>query len=344
MQTGLVRNEQGLIHEGTETPFRSESTTSGMSPSPDLRTQNSPGTNNEGTSILTNYEVFRTAVPPKVTAKSWCVMDGHTGEVLFEKRGHERREMASITKMMTCYVVCKIAQRLQLDVKNTMLTVSMTAAKLNGTSARLLEGDILSIQDLLYGLMLPSGNDASVVLAEHFGRFFYNVYSQKRANRAHHQIKPCRNPVKYFLMEMNKFAEILSLTDTHYANSHGLSNSQNKSSAHDCCKLGAIIMQDPYIATIVNAKEYSTRIDNSRGKSRDMTWKNTNRLLPLDGWNGVKTGNTPAASACLTASYDLDGYYMIVTILGARARELRWSETPELLHWTIDNIKKRQLE
>ena len=107
--------------------------------------------------------------PPYVTAKAWAIVDGRTGDILFGKCENDRREIASLTKIMTSFVVIQIIRKIKLNPKKTLLQVSKNAASIGGTSAKLKPGDILSVWDLLHGLMLPSGNDAAMTLAEHFG-------------------------------------------------------------------------------------------------------------------------------------------------------------------------------
>ena len=113
--------------------------------------------------------------PPFVTAKSWSICDGRTGEILFGKGENERREIASLTKIMTMFVVIQIIRKIRLDASKTNLQVSKNAATIGGSTAKLRTGDILSVWDLLHGLMLPSGNDAAVTLAEHFGQYLFEV-------------------------------------------------------------------------------------------------------------------------------------------------------------------------
>lgn len=121
--------------------------------------------------------------PPFVTAKSWAICDGRTGEILFGKCENDRREIASLTKIMTCFVVVQIVRKIKLDAQKTMLQVSKTAATVGGTSAKLRSGDVLSVWDLLHGLMLPSGNDAAMVLAEHFGQYLFEVATRFKTNK-----------------------------------------------------------------------------------------------------------------------------------------------------------------
>ena len=121
--------------------------------------------------------------PPFVTAKSWSIMDGRTGEILFGKCENDRREIASMTKIMTCFVVIQIIRKIKLNAEKTLLQVSKNAATVGGTSAKLKTGDVLSIWDLLHGLMLPSGNDAGICLAEHFGQYLYEVATRYKNNK-----------------------------------------------------------------------------------------------------------------------------------------------------------------
>ena len=121
--------------------------------------------------------------PPFVTAKSWAICDGRTGEILFGKCENDRREIASITKIMTAFVVIQIVRKIKLDTQKTMLQVSKTAATVGGTSAKLRSGDVLSVWDLLHGLMLPSGNDAAMCLAEHFGQYLFEVATRFKNNK-----------------------------------------------------------------------------------------------------------------------------------------------------------------
>mmetsp|Transcript_65457 Transcript_65457/g.75277 ORF Transcript_65457/g.75277 Transcript_65457/m.75277 type:complete len:368 (-) Transcript_65457:216-1319(-) len=271
--------------------------------------------------------------PPTVTSRAWCIVDGHSGELLWGKRDAEQREVASLTKIMTAFVVSKVSQRLNLDIENTMLTVSRNASRTPGTTANLREGDCLCIKDLLYGLMLPSGNDAAVVFAEHFGRFFFNVSLQKGKAKK----RTCSNPIKYFLQEMNRFAKILGLNDTHYANPHGLSNNNSRSTAFNVAKLASIFMEDPLLRKVVNTKSYTCMVDRVMG-SREVTWVNTNKLLGTEGWDGVKTGITNPAGPCFCGSFKKDNYYFIICILSAKTMDIRWHEMGLLSKWAMNRI------
>lgn len=106
---------------------------------------------------------------PFVSAQSWVVYDCNSEQVLFGRMERERREIASLTKIMTCYVVLELIKRFNIDEKKHYIEVSDNASSITGTSAELRKGDLLCVWDMLHGLMLPSGNDAAIALAEHFG-------------------------------------------------------------------------------------------------------------------------------------------------------------------------------
>lgn len=108
--------------------------------------------------------------PPFVTSRWWVVADGKNGQILFGRLENEIREIASLTKILVCFTVLKIWTRMSIDLKSTIIEVTEDASSIGGTSAKLKCGDWLSVWDLLHGLMLPSGNDAGYLLAEHFGQ------------------------------------------------------------------------------------------------------------------------------------------------------------------------------
>jgi D-alanyl-D-alanine carboxypeptidase (penicillin-binding protein 5/6) len=117
--------------------------------------------------------------PPFATAKAWAIVDGKSGDVLFGKCENDKREVASLTKIMTSFVIIQIIRKIKLNAKKTLLQASKNAASIGGTTAKLKPGDVLSVWELLHGLLLPSGNDAALCLAEHFGQYLYEVASSK---------------------------------------------------------------------------------------------------------------------------------------------------------------------
>ena len=157
--------------------------------------------------------------------------------------------MASLTKMMTALVSLELAQEMRLDIRSTYFKVSMKAATTIGTTANLVDGQVVSIWDLLHGLMLPSGNDAAVVLAENFSERL-----QKLANRqqraSENQAAACTNlkapecGVSYFVKVMNKTARRLHMRLTNYANPHGLADKSNHSTAFELAYLANQAMKN----------------------------------------------------------------------------------------------------
>lgn len=113
---------------------------------------------------------------------------------------------------------------------------------------------------------------------------------------------------------MNRYSRALKLDNTVYANPHGLSNINNKSTAVDQGRLGAIVMQDSYMREIVNKQEHECEGLDSKGRKKEFKWKNSNKLLKK-GFNGIKTGITPAAGPCMATSFMKDNIHLIVIVL-----------------------------
>ena len=167
--------------------------------------------------------------------------------------------------------------------------------------------------ELMYGMMLPSGNDSAWALAESFG-LLLNLGEAETMQRmskeiidveSNHSAKESQNN---FIDEMNKQCSLFSLNDTHYANPHGLPNQYNVSTAYDQAKLCRIAMEDDLFRQIVNTQTFSTKIFNDQNDqfSRTQLWTNTNRLLADNCLvNGIKTGSTNSAGGCLATSYSI---------------------------------------
>ena len=208
---------------------------------------------------------------PKVTARCWALFDGQTRALISSKNDEEVREIASLTKIMTCLICLQLIENLNLDPYSYSISVSNFAASMIGTSAGLRGGDKLTIWDLLHGMMLPSGNDAAYVIAEHFGHtLFYRsdeyrdqLQAKENMNETDIDQIKCKNPVRFFIREMNRFARELGLADTVFANSHGLSHKYNRSNARDLGMLCCEAMNKELFRKIVNCKEYKCSIINS---------------------------------------------------------------------------------
>ncbi len=215
-----------------------------------------------------------------VSAEHAIVMDAATGRVLYERKADERSLIASTTKIMTALVVCE-----QCNVLDRM-RIPKEAVGIEGSSMYLREGEVLTIQELLYGLMLQSGNDAAVALA---------IY--------------CGGTVEGFAELMNDKARQLSLNGTHFVNPNGLDAPGHYSTARDLAVLAAYAMENPIFAKTVSAK--TVKIG-----QRHLT--NHNKLLwRVDGADGVKTGFTKAAGRILVSSAIRDGRRLICVTINA---------------------------
>ena len=222
--------------------------------------------------------LFLTCKTYAVSAQKAIVMDAQTGRVYFEKDADSRSLIASTTKIMTALVVCR-----QCNVLDRV-QIPKEAVGIEGSSMYLREGEVLTVQELLYGLMLHSGNDAAVALA---------IY--------------CGGTVEGFVGLMNDQAQRLGLTNTHFENPHGLDSPEHYSTARDLAVLAAYAMEDPIFAKTVATKTV-------RAGQRSL--QNHNKLLwRLDGADGVKTGFTKASGRVLVSSATRNGRRVIcVTI------------------------------
>ena len=276
--------------------------------------------------------------PPYVTAKSWVVADGKTGEIFFGHDELERREIASLTKIMTAYTAITLAKQFHLDPCEAKLLVSEKAAFMTGTKAFIEEGDRLSLHDMFHGMMLPSGNDAALAIAEYFGKLIKDSMLPPIPLQKLEPVK-MPSPLKLFVQRMNKNAQEMGLTETYYANPHGLTNFNNKSSAKDIAKLASVAMHDPYFSSLVRCRRYVCKGLNSKGEEKLFKWKNTNKLL-TKGYSGVKTGITQTAGPCLATSIEKEGVSLIVVVLNTKTVDQRWVEVKKLTKWAILRIKK----
>jgi D-alanyl-D-alanine carboxypeptidase (penicillin-binding protein 5/6) len=260
-----------------------------------------------------------TGDPPAVTAKAWAVADAGTGKVLWGDHEADARPMASTTKIMTAWIVLRLAED-DPKVLDEVVTFSETAAKTKGSSAKVHAGERLPVRELLYGLLLPSGNDAAVALAEQFGPRFKPKGDVET------------DPVKLFVGEMNRRAKALDLKETSYQDPNGLS-SNNKSSPRDLAALTARALQVERLRAYVRTRSHKYDVTAADGSPRPVTWTNTNKLLGTDEYDGVKTGTTTPAGACLVASGHRGADKLIVVVLGSAKSEDRYADARALFDW-----------
>jgi serine-type D-Ala-D-Ala carboxypeptidase (penicillin-binding protein 5/6) len=260
--------------------------------------------------------------PPFVTARTWAIADGKTGEVLW---GHDEArpvDIASTTKIATALVIIRLAAK-DPAVLNETVTFSERADQTTGSTSGVRAGERLSVRELLYGLLLPSGNDAAVAFAEHFGgRLKPAADSPNEAD-----------PLPRFIAEMNHLADELGLRETHFINPNGLPAAGHHSSARDLAKLTRIALAEPIFAMTVSTSKHGCTLVDAKGQRRNVVWTNTNRLLDTEGYDGVKTGTTRAAGECLVASGRRGGDLLIVVVLGASSTEARYADARNLFRW-----------
>ncbi len=217
---------------------------------------------------------------------------------------------------MTCYLTLLISKKYEVNLKDIWYRVPDTVAGFPGTSAELVAGDILSGWDLLFALMLPSGNDASVCLAELMGKVI----------QRHRKKEQSKTYLETFLNHMNLFSKELGLKQE-WGNSHGLSANPNISTPRSIVSLTALALTDTTFRKVVSTREHEVVIKNDRyGLSSRRSWKNTNKLLEK-GWEGVKTGTTDSAGHCLMALKD----NILLGVFDCQTLSKRFSDSTKLL-------------
>jgi D-alanyl-D-alanine carboxypeptidase (penicillin-binding protein 5/6) len=259
--------------------------------------------------------------PPFVTARTWAIADGQTGQVLW---GHDEAkpvDIASTTKIMTAFVILRLAAK-EPNVLDETVTFSNRADQTIGSTSSVAEGERLPVRELLYGLLLPSGNDAAVAFAEHIGGHLKPADASAGVD-----------PLPRFVAEMNRVAGELGLRETHFVNPNGLPAPGHQSSARDLAKLTHHALALPAFASYVSTRKHGYVLSNGKGQRRSVIWTNTNRLLDTEGYDGVKTGTTRAAGECLVASGHRNGDHVIVVILGASSTEARYADARNLFRY-----------
>ena len=238
-----------------------------------------------------------------VSAEKAMVLDAATGRAIYEKDADRQSLIASTTKIMTALIVCE-----QCNVLDRM-RIPKEAVGIEGSSMYLREGEILTIQELLYGLMLSSGNDAAVALA---------IY--------------CGGTVEGFAELMNDKARLLGLKNTHFENPNGLDSPGHYSTARDLAVLAAYAMDNPIFYKTVSAKTVTVG-------SRSL--RNHNKLLwQVEGADGVKTGFTKAAGRILVSSATRNGRRLICVTLNDPND---WADHGQLLEQSFSRYRLRRI-
>lgn len=239
---------------------------------------------------------------PYINATAAIVIDMKSGRVLYEKNSNEKKSIASTTKIMTAIIAIENGN---LDDE---VIISKRAAAVSGSSIDLWQGEKIKLRELLYGLMLNSGNDAAIAIAEHIG-----------------------GSVENFIDIMNKKAEELGALNTSYKSPHGLDLPGQYSTAYDLAMITRYALSNELFSKIVSTK--SINIAN-----RNLY--NTNEMLGLyAGADGVKTGYTGQAGRCLVTSVTRDNWKVISIVLNCPTRNIRAQSSKDILDYAYKNFK-----
>jgi D-alanyl-D-alanine carboxypeptidase (penicillin-binding protein 5/6) len=268
---------------------------------------------------------------PFVTATAWGIADGNSGEFLWGAAVDKALPMASTTKVMTALVVLRVADQ-DPSILGESVVVSRFAANTGGSSARLQPGDRIVVGELLYGLLLPSGNDAANALAEHLGPRLRPPADPRSVPWTPQSSGRSKSWIN-FVAEMNRQAARLGMTRTHYANPHGLDARDHHSSVRDILCLAHQAMRRPEFRHCVGARRYPVKVVGGTGATRSIEWSNSNRLLGIEGYAGVKTGTTPRAGCCLVSCAERADDQLLLVVLNATNRGARYVDSRNLFRW-----------
>ena len=285
---------------------------------------------------------------------SYCVYDKTTDMIVISQNMDDKIYPASQTKIMTCM--------LSLDYLDTdaKLTVSESAMASIGSDSSVMGigvGEKVKVSELLYGLMLPSGNDAANVLAEGCVDAFFNLYPEggtqvnKDGVTAQYLLDTLGDTkenilagrkIEAFAALMNLRAQTLGLSGTHFVNACGLHDENHYTTARDMICLARYAWQNPQFRRIVGVQKQNIYWQYPRGKTIEA--ESTNELLGVyKGMNGIKTGYTRAAGGCLAGAAERDGVQLISVVMGTEGYDLRFPETAALLDYGFARVKRARL-
>lgn len=250
--------------------------------------------------------------PPTLNAKAYILMDADSGKIIAEKNSEQKLPPASLTKVMTLYVVSNALKSGQIHLDDT-IRISRTAWKTGGSRMFVKEGDQVSIKDLLKGIIVDSGNDACVAVAEHLG-----------------------GSETGFVELMNEQAKNLGMMGSHFTDSTGLPNPELYSTPKDLALLGQ--------ALVNNYPEYYHWYKQKWFTYNGIRQPNRNRLLWRDSQvDGIKTGHTDSAGFCLVSSAKKNNTRLIAVVMGAPSDVIRTDDSERLLNYGFRFFETHQL-
>lgn len=259
-------------------------------------------------------EEGKTIKDPEVLSRHAVIYDRASKTVIWGKDEMTETPMASTTKIMTAIVMC---EKLGEERMQETVEVCKEAAYTNGSSMGIKTGDKVTYHDLLYGLMLPSGNDAAVQIAISIA-----------------------GSVENFAGLMNKKAEELGLEHTHFVTPHGLDRESHYTTAKELAIITDCALSNPMIAKVVSTESYTVTIN-----GYPKTLNNSNELLGyLNGVTGVKTGYTSGAGRCLVTSSNRDGFEIITVVLGSDTKKIRTKDSIRLIEYAYKNYQLKNIE
>ena len=248
---------------------------------------------------------------PKINSKIAVAYDRTSGKVIWGKDENKKTAMASTTKIMTAIVAIENSNL------NDVVEISQKAAGTGGSSLKIKKNDKITMSDLLYGLMLVSGNDAAVAIAEHVA-----------------------GSVPEFVNLMNEKAKSLGLQTTHFVTPHGLDDPEHYTTAYELAKIADYALKNDTFSKIVGTKCYTITIN---GYPKTLT--NTNELLGvLNGVKGVKTGFTNNAGRCLVTCVNRNGFEIITVVLQADTKKMRTADSISLIEYVYKNYEPINLK
>lgn len=261
--------------------------------------------------LILPYISFASA-EPKISGKNAVAIEAKSGRILYEKDAFNKANIASTTKIMTAIIAIE-----NNSLEDTVV-ISKKAALTGGSSVDLKENDEIKLSELLYGLMLNSGNDAAVAIAEHTS-----------------------GNIDEFSKLMNEKAKELGAFNTNFVTPHGLDKDNHYSTAYDMAIIAKYALNNSTIKKIVSTQYYTMTFLN--GKTKQL--KNTNPLLSFyGGISGMKTGYTGLAGKCLVATAKRNEMEIIVVTLGEPSSKLRISDTVKILDYCFNNYKLYDLK
>ncbi|MCK7549204.1 D-alanyl-D-alanine carboxypeptidase family protein [Marinobacter koreensis] len=250
--------------------------------------------------------------PPQIAGSSYVLMDPKSGSIIMDENSHERLPPASLTKMMTAYLVEREMAEGRISMDD-MVPISVKAWKTPGSRTFVREGTSVPVETLLHGMIIQSGNDATVALAEY-------VAGSEDA----------------FVDMMNQQAKILGMKDTHFENATGLPHDNHYSTAYDLALLARAIINDYPENYSIYAKKHFTYNNIRQPNRNSLLWRD-------DSVDGLKTGHTEEAGYCLVASAKRDNTRFIGVVMGTHSADARAQEVQKMLNYGFRYYQSERL-